>query len=177
MTTLRHFDHDGRVRFITFSCHERLPILTNNVFRETVAQSIEDGRTKCGFKLLAYVIMPEHVHLVMWPKEESKVGIVVGWMKQKAARGIAKVLREARSPLLDRLAVTRDQVKKLALWQRRCFDHNCRDTESVWEKVQYCHNNPVKRGLVRDPSRWRFSSFNWYQGVLDVPLEIDALQT
>lgn len=175
MTTLRYYDHDGRVRFITFSCHERLPILTNNVFREIVARSIDDARARYGFKLLAYVIMPEHVHVVIWPRTESKVGTVVGWMKQEAARGIAKLLREVRSPLLDRLEVTRDRVKKLALWQRRCFDHNCRDAASMWEKVEYCHKNPVKRGLVRDPSRWLFSSFNWYQGVLNVPLRIDAV--
>jgi putative transposase len=175
MTTLRHFDHDGRVRFITFPCHERLPILTNNEFREIVARSIDDARARHAFRLLAYVIMPEHLHLVIWPEEESKVGTVVGWMKQEAARGIAKLLRETRSPQLDRLEVTRDRVKKLALWERRCFDHNCRDTDSIREKVQYCHNNPVKRELVPDPSRWRFSSYNWYQGALNVPLKIDAL--
>ncbi len=55
-------------------------------------------------------------------------------------------------------ATDRDGRKKFCLWQRRCYDRNCRTEEEVWEKVNYCHNNPVKRGLVSRPEDWQWSS-------------------
>jgi hypothetical protein len=61
-------------------------------------------------------------------------------------------------------------------WQKRCYDHNCRSVDTVREKTIYCHNNPVKRGLVRHPSEYRWSSYDWYTGERDVPLAIDEFE-
>gem|GEM_PF-6924353 len=55
----------------------------------------------------------------------------------------------------------------------RCYDHNCRSSDKVTEKINYCHNNPVTRGLGSEPGQWRWSSYNWYMGQSDVPLEMD----
>lgn len=173
MTELRHYDHDGRVRFVTFSTHQRLPILTNNQFRSFVTESIDISRTEHGFLLLAYVVMPEHVHVVLYPRPESKVGQVIGYMKQESAKRIVTVLRQRNSRPLERLAVVRDDESRTAIWQRRCYDHNCREESDVWEKIDYCHKNPVTRGLVNDPSKWVYSSFNAYYSSCSVPLRID----
>lgn len=173
MTQLRHFDHDGRVRFVTFSCHKRLPLLTNNRFRSIITRWLAAAREEHGFKLLGYVIMPEHVHIVIWPPEGSAVGTIVGRIKQESAKEILRILDSVSSPLLGKLTITRNGEIKRAFWQRRCYDHNCRGANSVWEKIEYCHKNPVKRGMVRDPSRWTYSSHNWYQGDRDVPLQMD----
>ena len=48
--------------------------------------------------------------------------------------------------------------------------------EIVLEKINYCHNNPVKRGLAREPGDWRWSSYHWYIGKRDVPIEIDEFE-
>lgn len=173
MTELRHYDHDGRVRFVTFSTHQRLPILTSNQFRSFVTESIEAARAEHGFLLLAYVVMPEHVHIVLYPRPESKVGHLIGVIKQESAKCIAAVLRQRNSRLLERLSVTRDDETRTAIWQRRCYDHNCREESDVWEKIDYCHKNPVTRGLVNDPSKWVYSSFNAYYSSGSVPLRID----
>ncbi len=58
---------------------------------------------------------------------------------------------------------------------RRGYDHNCRARDTVLEKINYCHNNPVKRGLVSEPGEWRWSSYNWYAGVTDGPIEMDGI--
>jgi putative transposase len=63
-----------------------------------------------------------------------------------------------------------------AVWQRRCYDHNCRTPEIVVEKLKYCHDNPVKRGLVNHPEDWPWSSYNWYQGRRDGIFEIDGYE-
>jgi putative transposase len=170
---LKHFDHDGRARFVTFSTHQRLPILSNDLFRQTVVESIDKVRKASGFRLLAYVIMPEHVHLVLIPRIDLSLGQIIGEIKRISARKIHAAIKARKSALLARLTVTRNGRQRFALWERRCYDHNCRTDESIWEKVMYCHSNPVKRGLANDPTDWLWSSYRWYAGVVDSVLEID----
>ena len=78
--------------------------------------------------------------------------------------------------LLPQLQVVRDGIPKRSVWNRRCYDHNCRDRDSVIEKINYCHNNPVKRGPVSEPGQWEWSSYRWYMGCRDVPLAIDDFE-
>ena len=171
---LRHYDHDGRARFVTFCTHQDAPILTNTPFRSAVVESIlsvcRDGR----LRLLGYVVMPEHVHLVVVPPEDGELGPAIGEMKRQSALLIHDLLQRQASPLLSRLSVVRNGVPKFALWKRRCFDHNCRSEREVWEKVNYCHNNPVKRGLVKQAEGWKWSSYQYYADSPDTLLEIDA---
>ena len=172
---LKHFDNDGRARFVTFSTHRRLPILTNSRFREITVNCIAEARACFGFKLAAYVIMPEHVHLVIIPAIRMKMGHVIGEIKRTSAKQIHQLLLNGNNDLLPRLIVRRNGVYRFALWQRRCYDHNCRSEHSLWEKVNYCHYNPVKRGLVKEPKEWQWSSCRWYQGQRDAGLPIDVL--
>lgn len=172
---LKHYDHDGSVRFVTFCTHKRLPLLTNDRYRRIVASAINKAREEHGFRLLAYVFMPEHVHLVILPPEGMRLGMVIGEIKKRSAREILRLLRQSGDPLERKLVVFRGGKKKSAFWQRRCYDHNCRDESSVWEKVNYCHQNPVSRGLVLDAAAWRWSSWRAYQGESDVPLQPDMI--
>ena len=170
---LKHYDNDGHARFVTFCIHHSLPILTNDPFRRIVVDAIDKSRAAHGFEMLAYVIMPEHVHLVLWPPEIMKLGTVVGEIKRYAAKEILNNLSRADGLLLERLTVTRDSVERRVLWQRRCYDHNCRTEKAVWEKVNYCHQNPVKRGLVQSAEDWEWSSYRWYDAYREVPLQMD----
>ena len=108
--------------------------------------------------------MPEHVHIVLHPLIEIRIGLVVREIKSKTAREYF-----TREPYYA-------QKLKHVFWQKRCYDHNCRSITTVTEKINYCHKNPVTRGLVGDPAEWRWSSYNFYQGKKDVPLIMDELQ-
>ncbi len=174
---LKHYDHDGRARFVTFCTHQKLPILSNRVFRDIVVGRIHEFCHNRQLRLLGYVVMPEHVHLVIVPPEDVELGPLVGELKRITARDIHKLLKNSESDLSAKLLVQRDGRKKTAFWQRRCFDHNCRTEESVWEKVNYCHNNPVKRGLVRQRADWKWSSHSYYAASDNVLLEIDIAAT
>lgn len=171
---LKHYDNDGRVRFITFCTHQRLPLLTNDRYRRIVVDSIQEMRQELGFLLIAYVIMPEHVHLVLLPRMETKVGTVVGEIKRLSAKRIHPLLGDTTGTLLDKLTMSRNGATRFAFWQKRCFDHNCRSASSVSQKVDYCHSNPVKRGLVHRPADWPWSSYRWYQGDRNVVLKMDG---
>jgi len=172
---MKHFDHDGRARFVTFSTHRRLPILTNDVFRQDVVDALIETREKTKVRLVAYVIMPEHVHLVLVPPESTKIGSLIGDIKRLAARSVLARLRNNDTGLLKELVVERNRIVRHALWQRRCYDHNVRSEEFLWSKVLYCHKNPVTRELVKRPEDWPWSSYRWYQGETDVPLEMDLI--
>lgn len=171
---LKHYDHDGRARFVTFSTHQRIPVLTDHATNNIVVNAILYVCHAYHLRLLAYVIMPEHVHLVVVPPLAAKLGPIVGEMKFSSAMRIHELLITRQSLLLERLHAVRNGVTKFCLWQRRCYDHNCRTESSVWEKVNYCHNNPVKRGLVHNPEDWDWSSYSYYRRSNNTLIEIDV---
>lgn len=171
---LHHYDHDGRARFVTFCTHRKLPLLSCTLFKDLVVDTILTVCRETESRLLAYVVMPEHVHIVLVPPEAATLGPLVGRIKMLSAPGIIAELKLRKSRLLAQLEVVRDQEKRLALWQRRCYDHNCRTIESVWEKVNYCHNNPVKRHLSALPESYEWSSAKYYIDSVNTLLEIDV---
>jgi putative transposase len=170
---LRHYDHDGRARFVTFCTHKRIPLLTNNTFRKAVLGTIRFVGSEFKLRLLGYVLMPEHVHLVLVPPEEVRLGGAVGEIKRQSALWIHDLLQKQGGMLMDQMTIIRDGVPRFVLWQRRCYDHNCHTEKDVWEKVNYCHNNPVKRGLVKSPERWEWSSYRYYADGTNALLEIN----
>ncbi|MCX6835141.1 MAG: transposase [candidate division Zixibacteria bacterium] len=159
---LKHYDNEGHARFVTFCTHHKIPVLADEVYRQAILDSIDEVKSSTGFQLLAYVIMPEHVHLVLAPAEDSSLGHLIGEIKRLSAKAIHALLLARHSTLVERLSATRNGTRRFVLWQRRCYDKNCRSEREVWGAVRYCHNNPVKRGLVSDPARWKWSSYSWY---------------
>ncbi len=139
---------------------------------ETFLEALQSIRQTYDIRLFGYVIMPEHVHLVLHPPDTVKLGPVIGKLKSRSAAGViaANLLLLPRDCLVERNGRLRR-----AFWQARCYDHNCRTPETVTEKINYCHMNPVKRKLVQEPGRWRWSSYSWYAGRKDVPIEIDTI--
>jgi putative transposase len=174
MPRLQHFDHDGRVRFVTFSTYRRVPVLSNAAFRDRVVETIGTVRAKYWFKLLAYVVMPEHVLMVLWPPEALKLAPIVGQIKRESSYKIHAML-DAGGMMARRLVHLQKGVPAFQLWQLRGYDHNCRTEQSVWEKVNYCHWNPVKPGLVKHPEDWAWSSYRSYEGIAASLLTVDAL--
>ena len=164
MPRLKHFDNEDTARFITFSCYRRQPSLNPLQAKEILIEQIAAAREKHGFKLHGYILMPEHVHLVIFPRPGTRVGYLIGEIKSFTAR---RYFASVDIGLPE---------SKRVFWEKRCYDHNCRNLLSVREKINYCHNNPVKRGLVDDPGKWPWSSYNWYMGKRDVPLLIDEYE-
>ena len=173
MTQLRHFDHLNTARFVTFSCYHRFRLLASPPVIRVFLEELDGVRNRHGLKLHGYVVKPEHVHLVLWPPDAVKLGVVIGQLKSLSARRMLPILRAQRGTTLDRLEVRRNGESRLVVWQIRCYDHNCWTPEIVREKIKYCHKNPVVRGLVSDPGAWRWSSYNWYVGCTDVPITMD----
>jgi len=164
MPKLRHYDNLNTARFVTFSCYRRL-----NGFKDRRAcllfiKHLKHARTKHGFKLYGYVIMPNHIHLVIHLSFGSKLGVIIREIKSKMAREYFSIY-------------VKDKKKSTnVFWMKRCYDHNCRSPKTVLEKIEYCHKNPVRGGLVDSATEWEWSSFNYYQGVKDLPIRMDEIQ-
>ncbi len=162
MSRFHHYDNLNTARFITFSTYRRLPLLTDPTRIQVLLQNIDMTREKHSFRLLGYVVMPEHVHLVIHPQLDTKVGLLVREIKSRTAR---KIFAKEPAPV--------DGARRV-FWTRRCYDHNCRTPEAVVEKIRYCHNNPVKRGLVRSPGDWPWSSWGDYHGESQGAVVVDT---
>ena len=173
MPKLRHYDSLNTARFVTFSCYRRLQLQVHSRVIQVFLETVSAIRNEYHFRLLGYVIMPEHVHLVLHPIDGTKLGPLIGMIKSKAA---SRMIGERVIELPDNCRIARNGTWRRAFWQPRCYDHNCRSEATALEKINYCHNNPVSRGLVAEPAAWRWSSYNWYVGERDVPLAIDELE-
>ncbi|MBD3297162.1 MAG: hypothetical protein GF341_00770, partial [candidate division Zixibacteria bacterium] len=157
MPRLRHYDNLGLARFVTFSCYHRYKLLRHpRVIRQFLSE-MERMRNN-GIDILGYVIMPEHVHLVLLPPDGTRLGVEIGRLKSRSAREMSPILDQLYGQRTEKLRVRRDGEERRVFWQRRCYDHNCRTTETAKEKIVYCHKNPVKRGLAGSPGDYPWSS-------------------
>jgi putative transposase len=139
---LKRYYGYGHLHFITFSCHQRRPLFSEPNRRDLFLQILEQVRRKYRFVVVGYVVMPEHVHLLI---NEPKVGTpstVIQVLKQRTSRAI------------------RHDGKQF--WQLRFYDFNVWSTVKHIEKLDYMHRNPVTRGLVAAPENWRWSNYRSY---------------
>jgi putative transposase len=166
--SVKRYDIGTQARFLTFSCFRRLPLLGDCASRDAYVRELEYQRGRLGFDVLAYVVMPEHVHLLVAPVD-GKVGPVLRAVKQGFARSMLDRMRDEGHPVLSELVGPHG---KLLFWQRGGgHDRNVRDLDEIRAKVRYCHFNPVKRGLVKREEDWMWSSVRDYggeRGVVDV---------
>ena len=173
--TCRRFDQPGDAHFLTFSCFRSLPLLERNRTRRWFVEALQLGRTQNKFDLWAYVIMPEHVHLVLLPLERSKISDILSTIKQSTSKRALNWLRrhapEYLPALLDRQPNGKQSYR---FWQRGGgYDRNLRSLRDIHEKVAYVHDNPVRRGLVEQAIDWQWSSATAWQTGIDEPLAID----
>ena len=162
---VKHFDEPGDCHELTFSCYQRMHLLSNDCWREMLSRSIDRATEGHNFLLIAFVYMPEHVHLLVYPQRlPSKIEGLLQAVKRPFSYRIKQILLAATSPLLDRLTV-QERPGKLAFrfWQEGPgYDRNLATPGAVQAAIDYIHLNPVRRGLVSDPMEWRWSSRRFY---------------
>ena len=134
---LKRYQKTGDFHFLTFSCYNRLPYLTGAAVIEQFERALERARRKYVFHIFGYVVMPEHVHLLV---SEPKRGTL-----DRAIQAL-------------KTSVSKQSVQK-PFWQARYYDFNVWSQSKIREKLRYMHRNPVKRGLVEKPEDWHWSSY------------------
>jgi putative transposase len=157
---LVRYQQCGCFHFVTFSCYRRQPLLGTATAYGAFERALEAVRVRYCFVVAGYVLMPEHVHLLVGEPRRSSLSVV-------------QVLKQQTSRQLK-------QHGELQFWQRRYYDFNVWSEEKRVEKLRSMHRNPVRRGLVEKPEEWPWSSFRHYVtgqiGVVEIESQWTAFQ-
>jgi len=146
------------LHFIAFSCYHRMKLLDTLATRDAFELELERVRLWYGCYVTGYVVMPEHVHLLLSEPERGKLSLVIQLLKQITSRKL-------RPP---------DQPR---FWQVRYYDFPVWSEDKRIEKLRYIHRNPVSRGLVQRPEEWKWSSFAHYATGIEGTVEIESQWT
>ena len=169
---LRRYDEFGHIHFSTFCCFRRLQFFRHEIVRDAFVGSMKEVRAKLQIRWLGYVVMPEHVHILVLPQARGSEDVVPistvlhdlkglsGRDCKEALRAIWRDKRSLGAPPLDAWA-TGHGTKRF--WKPRGHDFNVLREEKVLEKLDYIHRNPVRRELVDRPEQWRWSSYRFYE--------------
>lgn len=195
-------EHGYSPRFLTFPCYRQLPLLGTVPLRNVIIDCLREARDgglaglKSGaerevrtlrrdghemigrgqpFHLIAYVIMPEHAHLMVCPGHERghvdedgrwqqtepvQWGPIATSIKVAAAKRIIFRWKQLRAPILSQLLMSDGRYR---FWQRGPgFDRNVRTDGELEKEIRYIHRNPVEYGLVGAPTEWAWSSALWW---------------
>jgi len=169
---LRRHDEFGHIHFITFSCYRRLRFFQDDSIRRTFVDAMRLTREKHGIRWIGYVIMPEHVHLLVLPQvprtdQPVPISIILQHLKGASGRlgkqALREVWRRKRTLGTRALDTWATGVGEKPFWKPRGYDFNVVDERKVIEKLGYVHANPVRRGLVERAEQWRWSSYRYYE--------------
>ncbi|MEK6281006.1 MAG: transposase [Acidobacteriota bacterium] len=165
------------VHYVTGVTHARVPIFRNEHACLLFIEALAATRLKEPFKLIGYVLMPDHFHLLANPLRLD-ISVIIGRLKGRAASLILKWLRsEQHLASLAKLKLPRrlKSGQTHAVWQQDFSAIDIWSRKFIRQKLNYIHNNPVHAGLVDHPGKWRWSSYLAYfpHQPGDVPVEID----
>jgi putative transposase len=161
--SLRRYYGRGDLHFVTFSCYRRRPLLGARRARDSFVRVLDQVRVRFKFRLVGYVVMPEHIHLLMSEPRSGDPSKVLQVLKQRVSRAL-RPKRARHSSRQLRLGFAGSPADEPHFWQRRFYDFNVWSAAKVREKLEYMHANPVKRKLVPHPGLWLWSSWSHYQG-------------
>jgi putative transposase len=151
------------LHFITCSCYPRRPLLGTARKRDVFLRILNAARERYQFWPVGYVVMPEHVYLLI---SEPKVGTpstVMQALKQRVAQCLRRKRRQRSNKNQMRLWTEAPAEAPRSFWQRRFYDFNLWSAKKRSKKLNYTHRNPVKRELVAEPGMWAWSSYRFYQ--------------
>jgi putative transposase len=164
----------GHLHFITFSCYRRVPYLRSVRAKNVFVQILGEIRERYGFSLVGYLVMPEHVHLLIGEPAKGTPSTVIQVLKQRVSR---RLRRKKRAPAAQlRLTFARSDGALPRFWQRRFYDFNVWSLKKRVEKLHYMHMNPLKRKLVAHPKDWPWSSFSFYSTLQQGLIRVDPVR-
>jgi putative transposase len=169
----RRWNDAGHAHVLTFSCFQRQPLLSKDRSRQWLLTGIERARVKHAFDLWAYVIMPEHVHLLILPSlAEYSISAILKTIKQSVARQALLFVRQQAPEFLVRMEDKQPNGQiSYRFWQLGGgYDRNLPEPKAVWQTLDYIHANPVRRNLCKYAVDWPWSSaLEWQQPGTGLP--------
>ena len=171
---LKRYYGRGDLHFVTFSCYQRRELLGTKRARNLFLEELARARVEFGFRLGGYVVMPNHVHLLMSEPRKGTVSTALQMLKQRVSRKLRK--RKKRRPEGQLAFGFHGNPEALrSFWQARFHDFNVYSRGKGKEKLNYMHANPVIRKLVTHPKDWPWSSWSAFVKGEKGLVEIDGV--
>ena len=145
---LIRFQHSGQSHFVTFSCYRRHARLNAPTICALFVKAPEIARRQFSLRVYGYVVMPEHVHLLLSEPTSGNLADVIHFLKLSSSK--------------QRQSISAEPIDRGHFWQKRYYDRNIRGYADFMEKLRYIHRNPVGRGLCGKPADWQWGSFRHY---------------
>lgn len=161
MNYRRAFIENSKI-FITIVTSKRRPILIENI--DILRKSFKQIKEKISFNIDTIVILPDHIHMIIEPKETKQYPEIIKGIKTYFSRAIDEIKLEDYE-----LTQSRKDKKEKDIWQRRYWEHNITDEKDLRKHIDYIHYNPIKHGYVKKAKEWEYSTFKKYvqQGLYD----------
>jgi putative transposase len=144
---LKRFYVPGQIYFITTITENRRKIFIDEENIGILLETFQMYREKYRFKLIAYVILPDHFHFMIIPSKEINISKIMKGIKGSSARNI-----------------NRSKGRKNSIWQHQFLDHIIRKGDDYKKHIEYIHNNPIKHQLADSNSiqKYKWSSYRNY---------------
>jgi putative transposase len=162
---------DNFVYFFTATVVEYIPVLDSDSVKEFIIESLNFYREEYLTKINAYVIMPEHIHLIVRSDSGENVKKFIQHLLRKVSINIIVHTRSLltnkpyRQVSKERLNIFTKHARGKAIhrvWKERAKGEPIYSDRVMKQKLDYIHMNPVKRGLVKNPEDYPYSSFRNY---------------
>ena len=149
---------NGQIYFFTVVTDRRQPILTTDLGRSALRMAFRKVREEAHFSITAIVLLPDHLHAI-WELPPGDTDYSTRWKRIKT--NFTKHWRRQGGMTTER-SQSRIKRGEQGVWQRRFFEHTCRDQRDVKRCMDYLHVNPVRHGVVQRVRDWPWSSFHRY---------------
>jgi len=171
----KRWDVPYDAHYLTFSCYRRQPFFRSTRTCRWFLEFLDAARDRHAFHVWAWVLMPEHVHLLIWVPNETPIRAILKSIKFPMARHAILWAKQNAPRRMGALELHGEEgVLGYRFWQRGGgYDRNLRSPHDVHEKIRYIHENPVRRRLVERIEDWSWSSWRAFTAAVNVPLRID----
>jgi putative transposase len=172
----RRYNDPGHAHELTFSCFKGQPFLSHDRARQWLSEAIELACHKHSCDVWAYVFMPEHVHLLLWPNvPDYSISKILATIKQSVSRRAIGYVSQHAPEFLSRMEDIQPNGKRhFRFWQRGGgYDRNVTEPKTIWAQIDYIHANPVRRKLCSRPHDWYWSSAADYAGIRKGPVQLN----
>jgi putative transposase len=160
MGKVTRFNFENYCHFVTSKTYRNQKIFSEGKVADLLIQTLLEVKEKLNFRLIGFVVMPDHIHLMLVPNKRNTISDVMRHIKGRFSRRYDLLSRGMNSPdygISDHRAGN-SSLPKSKVWQESFYDHVIRNRKEFDERLNYLYNNPVKAKLAEKPEDYKYSS-------------------
>jgi len=160
-----HAENENKIHFITLTTIEWLDIFTKPEYFKILEQSLKYCQQNLGLLLYEFVFMTNHIHLIIQAKNDFKLSQIVASYKRYTTENIKKLITNDSRKYIKALinsSFYKQTGNTFQLWQEYNYPEVIIDEKFLFVKLNYIHQNPIRKGYVENPEDWKYSSAKFY---------------